>query len=67
MMKPRDPLQCTFADAERENRHLAAKMATAEKVAWFEEMLALAWQVGALNADSWKRSKKALAKHTGAI
>jgi hypothetical protein len=42
-----DPLQCTFEDARRQQLRDGIAMSTAAKVAWFEEMVALAVRVGA--------------------
>lgn len=42
-----DPLQCTFDDARRQHLRDGIAMSTAAKVAWFEEMVALAVRFGA--------------------
>jgi hypothetical protein len=42
-----DPLQCTFDDARRQQLRDGIAMSTAAKVAWFEEMVALAVKFGA--------------------
>jgi hypothetical protein len=42
-----DPLQYTFGDARRQHLRDGIAMSTAAKVAWFEEMVALAVRFGA--------------------
>jgi ribosomal protein L1 len=44
-----DPLQCTFDDARRQHLRDGVAMSTAAKVAWFEEMVALAVKFGAVD------------------
>ena len=57
MTKP-DPLQWTYEDARRQQLRDGIAMSTAAKIAWFEEMVALAVKFEAIdrlpptNADS---------------
>jgi hypothetical protein len=57
-----DPLQCTFEDARQQHLRDGIAMSTAAKVAWFEEMVALAVRFGAVdrlrepNAGHWPNS-----------
>lgn len=57
MTKP-DPLQWTYEDARRQLLRDGVAMSTAAKIAWFEEMVALAVKFEAIdrlrptNADS---------------
>lgn len=44
-----DPLQCTFEDARRQQLLDGIAMSTEAKVAWFEEMVALAVKCGAVD------------------
>lgn len=44
-----DPLQCTFEDARRQQLLEGMAMSTEAKVAWFEEMVALAVKFGAID------------------
>lgn len=44
---PRDPLQCTFADAELNHLRDGIRMSVRAKIEFFEEMLDLAWRSGA--------------------
>lgn len=42
-------LQCTFEDARQQHLRNGIAMGTAAKVAWFEEMVALAVRFGAVD------------------
>lgn len=46
-MSTPDPLQCTFEDARRNQLRDGIALSTAAKVAFFEEMVALAVHFGA--------------------
>lgn len=47
MSEGRDPLQCTFEDAERNHLRDGMRMSVRAKIEFFEEMLDLAWRSGA--------------------
>lgn len=42
-----DDLQCTFDDAQRNHLRDGIALSTAAKIAFFEEMVELAWRFGA--------------------
>ncbi len=44
-------LSCTWQEAEDRQLLDGLSATTAQKVAWFEEMIAIAWEVGALTAE----------------
>lgn len=44
-----NPLQCTFEDARRQHLLDGVAMSTADKIAWFEEMVTLAVRFGAVD------------------
>jgi hypothetical protein len=50
-----DPLQFTFDDARRQHLRDGIAMSTAAKVAWFEEMVALAVKFEALDRLNERR------------
>ena len=52
-----DPLQCTFEDARRNHLRDGIALSTAAKVAFFEEMVALAMRFGARDRLGEKQSK----------
>lgn len=52
----RDPLTYTFEDARRQHLLDGIAMSTADKVAWFEEMIELVVKVGAVDRLAGKRS-----------
>lgn len=51
----RDPLTYTFEDARRQHLLDGIAMSTADKVAWFEEMVELVVKVGAVDRLAGKR------------
>ena len=55
-----DPLQCTFEDVRRNHLRDGIALSTASKVAFFEEMVALAVRFGARDRLA-ERSSKAVA------
>jgi hypothetical protein len=42
---------CTFEDAEREHLRTGIRLSTEAKIAFFEEMIELAWHSGALTPE----------------
>ena len=59
----RDPLQCTFEDARRQLLLDGIAMSTADKIAWFEEMVELVVKADAVNrlaAEQEKQVKQGL-------
>lgn len=62
-----DPLQCTFDDARRQHLRDGIAMSTAAKVAWFEEMVALAVRFGARDRlAGWGEAASGDARSQGA-
>lgn len=57
-----DPLQCTFEDARRNHLRDGIALSTAAKVAFFEEMVALAVRFGARDRLGEKPSKAKVQK-----
>jgi hypothetical protein len=52
-----DPLQCTFDDARRQHLLDGIAMSTADKIAWFEEMVELIVAVGAVDRLAGKHGR----------
>jgi hypothetical protein len=52
-----DPLQYTFDDARRQHLLDGIAMSTADKIAWFEEMVELIVAVGAVDRLAGKHGR----------
>ena len=52
-----DPLQCTFEDARRNHLRDGIALSTAAKVAFFEEMVELAFRFGARDRLAERQSE----------
>lgn len=53
-----DPLQCTFEDARRQLLLDGIAMSTADKIAWFEQMVELVVKVDAVNRLAAEQEKQ---------